>query len=188
MARVVRQVREPLTTTDGTFFTVQICGRQRRDGMWEGWIEFDPGDGSAALRTPRETTQPKLSDLEYWAGGIGAVYLAGALDRAVRAEEAVEPVVEIPAAPTFAGPAPHPSVAAGVMPTPADVVLDLVSVYHTKGEHALRRHLAALNRRHLVDIAVAHALVSPLDVNLTALDDAELIELMVAEVRTRRPA
>jgi hypothetical protein len=51
--------------------------------MWEGWIEFEPSDGGAAIRTPRETTQPNLKDLEYWATGLTEAYLEGALVRAL---------------------------------------------------------------------------------------------------------
>jgi hypothetical protein len=190
MARVVRRVREPLITTEGTVYKVRICGRERSDGMWEGWIEFDPGPGFVVLRTPRATTQPKLTDLEYWAGGISEVYLAGALDKAVRADEALETVLEVPEPTTYEGPAPHPSsVAGGIQtPGPGDAVLDPISVYYAKGEDVLRRHLAALNRRHLVETTVAYALFSPLEVDITALDDAELIGLMVVGLRARLAA
>ena len=36
-----------------------------------------------AVRSGRETTQPNLTDLEYWAQGLTPVYLEGALRRAL---------------------------------------------------------------------------------------------------------
>ena len=61
------------------------------DGLWHGWLEFEPVDGCnvPALQSPRETTQPNRTDAVYWATGLTAVYLEGALERAIRA--ATEP-------------------------------------------------------------------------------------------------
>jgi hypothetical protein len=81
MTRLVRSLREPLVTTDGDVYAVHVYGRQREDDLWEGWIEFVSPDGSI-LRTPAETTQPKLADLEYWASGLSPVYFDGARRRA----------------------------------------------------------------------------------------------------------
>src|SRR4029450_206380 len=100
MALVVRAIREPLVTTGGGLYTARICGRQRSDGGWEGWVEYEPTDRSPVLRTPRETTQPQRTDLEYWAGGLTAVYLEGALERAIEVE------FDAPEAPAYEGPAP----------------------------------------------------------------------------------
>jgi len=72
----------PLSTTDGQEYVAQAMGTQRTDGLWEGSIEFVPKEG-APLRSPRETTQPNLTDLEYWATGLTPVYLEGALERAL---------------------------------------------------------------------------------------------------------
>src|SRR5262245_58882209 len=82
MARVVSiYQRSPLALPDGRIFTAQACGREREGGLWEGWLEFVPHDGSAVLRSQRETTQPNLVDLEYWATGLTPIYLQGALER-----------------------------------------------------------------------------------------------------------
>jgi len=81
MTRIVRSIREPLVTTDGEIYTVHVYGRQRTDGLWEGWIEFVSPDGPV-MRTSAETSQPKLVDLEYWASGLSPVYFEGALQRA----------------------------------------------------------------------------------------------------------
>jgi len=83
MAQVVSAFSEVIRTTDGTSYTVTACGRERSDGMWEGWLEFAPDDTSRVLRTRRETTQPNLTDLRYWATGLTPVYLEGALARAL---------------------------------------------------------------------------------------------------------
>ena len=72
----------PLSTTDGQGYMAQAMGTQRADRLWEGWIEFVTKSG-ATLRSPRETTQPNLTDLEYWATGLTPVYLEGALERAL---------------------------------------------------------------------------------------------------------
>ena len=66
-------------------YTVRVLGLQRADRTWEGWLEFSPADGEGpVLSTGQETSQPDLKALEYWAGGLEPVYLAGALARAQR--------------------------------------------------------------------------------------------------------
>jgi hypothetical protein len=82
MSLVVLTYQHPLRTTDGRVYTVRACGRERAGGTWEGWLEFVPDDGAESLRSARETTQPNLVDLEYWATGLTPVYLEGALERA----------------------------------------------------------------------------------------------------------
>jgi len=69
---------------DGAY-TTRVLGLQRSDGTWEGWLEFSPEAGpGAVLSTGQETSQPDLKALEYWAGGLEPIYLAGALERAQR--------------------------------------------------------------------------------------------------------
>jgi hypothetical protein len=68
---------------DGTTYVVWVCGEERVDGTWEGWLEFHPADANQPiLVTERETSQPNRAALEYWAGGLEPVYLEGALARA----------------------------------------------------------------------------------------------------------
>ena len=68
----------------GIVYTARVMGARREDdGMWEGWIEFVPSDGTAILRTSRETVQSNLQALRYWATGLEPTYLDGALDRAI---------------------------------------------------------------------------------------------------------
>jgi hypothetical protein len=64
-------------------YAVWICGAERLDGTWEGWLEFHPTDIShPTLRTDQETSQPNRSAIEYWADGLEPIYLQGALARA----------------------------------------------------------------------------------------------------------
>jgi hypothetical protein len=66
-----------------TTYVVWICGLERPDGTWEGWLEFHPSESSQPiLRTEQETSQPNLAALEYWADGLEPIYLEGALVRA----------------------------------------------------------------------------------------------------------
>ncbi len=77
-------IETDLETRDeaGQRYDVRICGRQRPDGTWIGWIEFVAADSAEGLRTGRETTQPDLDALRYWAGGLEPTYFEGAFNRA----------------------------------------------------------------------------------------------------------
>ena len=66
-----------------TAYVVWICGEQRVDGTWQGWLEFHPTDTTRPiLRTDQETSQPNRAAIEYWADGLEPIYLKGALARA----------------------------------------------------------------------------------------------------------
>ena len=69
---------------DHRSYEARACGRERTDGMWEGWLEFVPMDGTRSLQTGRETTQHDRANLEYWASGLTSSYLDGALLRILR--------------------------------------------------------------------------------------------------------
>lgn len=185
MARVVSiYQRSPLALPDGRIFTAQACGREREDGLWEGWLEFVPHDASAVLRSQRETTQPNLADLEYWATGLTRVYLQGALDRTLTpppASGAPSPVASV-----YDEPAPAHASVADIAPE-AEPVLNPFSGYG-KGEGLLRRQLGALSRRHLRTIIAGYELIDGSDIDLDALSTAELIELIVGVVRNRLAA
>ncbi len=78
-------IREhPTKVIEGeTTYAVCICGAERPDGTWEGWLEFYPIDTrQPKLRTDQETSQPNRGALEYWAAGLEPVYLEGELARA----------------------------------------------------------------------------------------------------------
>jgi hypothetical protein len=171
MGHVVLTYKTQLTTPDGRIYTVSAWGRQRRDGTWEGWLEFAPDDGSAVITSSRETTQPKLSDLEYWATGLTPVYLEGAMERALTP-------------PVASAPLDGPVIGGAELPV-TEAVLNPFSVY-AKGEDLLRRQLAALSPRHLRAIAVAYGLAPKAD--LEVLTGPELIALIVVAVRSRLAA
>lgn len=72
-----------VTDAWGIRYRVHVEGEPNRLGTWDGYLVFEPeGGGGPPLRTGRETTQPKQSDLVYWASGLEPVYLDGALARA----------------------------------------------------------------------------------------------------------
>lgn len=179
MLEVVRVLDRGLTV-DGTSYRVQVCGRPAGH-VWEGWIEFQIADREW-IRTPRETTQPDRAALHYWAGGLSATYLEGALHRALNPlVPAPEPP---PATPHFAGPAPRE---VPDREPPLDVaILDPYSV-GAKGEALLRSELGALRGWHLRNIIRAYELAD-VRVNLDALSEVELIELIVAEVMQEEEA
>lgn len=186
MAHVIRTYAPLLTTGDGRVYAARSVGREREDGTCEGWLEFVPSDGSPVLRSARETTQPNLPDLEYWASGLTAVYLEGALERTLTPP----PVITVPAPekPVYDEPAPpaKPIVVTEEPDVPAaEAILDPFAVY-AKGESLLRRQLGALAPRHLRNIVLAYDLAADIDVE--ELTEPELIELIVSSVRRRRSA
>lgn len=176
MAEVFVEFTDPILDDAGNPYTAQACGREAPDGMWEGWIEFIPRIDGDVLRSGRETTQPNRQDLMYWATGLTAVYLEGALHRAQNPR--VPPPPPEPVEPVFEGPSPEPAVA----PSATHSVLNPFSVYR-KGEALLRRQLAAFSGWHLVNIIRAHHLSEQTNEELALLNDDELIELIVAAVR-----
>ncbi len=74
----------PAKVTDhGTTYTARVCGTERPDGTWQGWLEFKPSDNKKpVLRTDQETSQPNRVTIQYWALGLEPLYLEGALARA----------------------------------------------------------------------------------------------------------
>jgi hypothetical protein len=185
MARVVSiYQRSPLALPDGRIFTAQACGREREDGLWEGWLEFVPHEASAVLRSQRETTQPNLADLAYWATGLTPVYLQGALERTLTPPP--PSVAPSPVASVYDEPAPARASLTGTA-SEAEPVLNPFSAYG-KGEELLRRQLGALRRRHLRTIIAGYELIDGSDIDLDALSTAELIELIVGVVRNRLAA
>ena len=89
MAEVLVQFDEAVTDPSGVRYFPQAVGRQRKDGSWEGWIEFVTADRSRSIDSCRETTQPNRSGLEYWAQGLTRAYLQGALGRAQSPTQAI---------------------------------------------------------------------------------------------------
>jgi hypothetical protein len=191
MAEVLLKFPTPITDDQGHAYVARICGRQAEDGRWEGWIEFVPGDGRPVLRTQRETKQPKHSDLTYWATGVSATYLEGALQRALHPEPYHVPTSRGAELPSYDGPATSlPSSAAATatgatrQPPYPHAVLDPFAVY-AQGEAVLRQQLGALGTDHLRTIVREHALVGEHEVDLHEMQHATLVDLIVAAVRKR---
>lgn len=179
MAEVLARFSDHVADDKGRAYRAQACGAPNADGLWDGWIEFMPLDGGPAVRSPRETTQPNGRDAAYWASGLTAIYLEGALARALN-----PPVRRSPAQaePLFDGPAAvRVSPAARSMPT-GDAVLDPFSVFE-KGEVLLRKELGALSPWHLINIIRAYRLSpEPADV-LNRMPGAALVDVIVDSVR-----
>jgi hypothetical protein len=143
------------------------------------------------VRSSRETSQPNLADLEYWATGLTPIYLEGALDRALAGPivAAPAPVVETP---FYEGPAPATVTPGGVPITPASVpvtfaVLDPFSVYAAEGETRLRERLEVLSAHQLRQIVRGYGLVTA-EVDIATMTVPELVARIIAGVRTRLAA
>jgi hypothetical protein len=178
-AEVFAEFSNVLTDEQGISYHAHVCGGPMDDGKWQGWIEFLPLDGSEPIRSGRETTQPNRAALEYWATGLTAVYLEGALERALNplVVRRVEPEV-----PVFDGPAP-PLETVVTRTVHRDAVLDPFSVYEHGGEILLRRQLAALSSWHLVGIIEAYQLSDQPESVLAELTAPVLIEVIVTAVQ-----
>src|SRR5688500_7758503 len=83
MADVLLEFEELFEGHDGTAYEARVCGRERSDKFWEGWLEYTPSQGGEVVRTSRETTQPTREHLSYWATGLTWAYIDGALRRAL---------------------------------------------------------------------------------------------------------
>jgi hypothetical protein len=173
MAEVLVRFTELVQDDNGTSYRAQASGTLASDGLWEGWIEF-VGENAQALRSPRETTQPNRDATLYWAEGLSAAYLEGALRRAQRA--LVEPAARatsVGEASIFSGPASAKP--ARVPPQPARPVLDPWSTF-AQGEGVLRQQLTALSRDHLLAVIEGYSL--PIEARASAAD-RELVENIV---------
>ena len=180
MAEVLRSFEAPLSDETGTAYRARVVGGPATDGLWEGWLEFVPADGSGdALVTSVESRQPKRSDLLYWATGLTPVYAEGALARArnpltitVPARET--PEYDAPAPPLRTRPAPSPG---------PEAILDPFEI----GERSidiLRQELAALNRPRLLNIIAAYDL-NPAGEDLSGMTDRQLVHFITVAVEAR---
>ena len=82
MIELVRKYQNLVSAADGSRYVACAFAASQPDGLWQGWFAFFPVADGETLTTDRETTQSKLSDVEYWASGIEPIYLDGALGRA----------------------------------------------------------------------------------------------------------
>jgi len=83
MIDVMIDLSETVSDARGMFHA-RAMARERRDGSWEGWLEFVRADAAASVRytTPIETHQHDRVTMERWASGLTRVYAEGALARA----------------------------------------------------------------------------------------------------------
>ena len=181
MAEVLAEFERTARDGDGRAYVARACGRECDDGHWEGWLEFEPLDGGATVRTMRETTQPNRVDTVYWASGISDVYLEGALRRALDPVEVAPRTVD--AMPAFDEPAPERAVPNGV-PRPAGVhpILNPFEVY-AQGEDVLRAELGALDAARLRDIVRGFSLAPAVDIR--SASHRELANMIIAGVQRR---
>jgi len=180
MAQTLVQFDTPVVRADGTLYRACACGHERADGLWEGWIEFTSDATGEVVRTVRETTQPNLTDLTYWATGLGAVYLEGALARIFAARRPVETVPV--SRPRYARPAkPRERQSAR-----HEAVLNPFSVYE-KNPDVLAQELTALRAWHLRQIIRDYSLVDESDVRIESMSEPELGSLIMQRVRALHP-
>jgi hypothetical protein len=183
MAKTLIRFDTPVTHRDGRQYRAQACGRERDNGQWEAWLEFEDTETGEILRSQRETTQPNERDSVYWATGLTPVYLEGALDRIlhpprIRETEPLSP-------PHFGGPAPRARVRV-TEHSDREPVLNPFSVYE-KNPDLLAQELTALRGWHLKQIIRDFDLVDERDVQLDALTEPELGSLIMQRVRQLHP-
>jgi hypothetical protein len=182
MAEVLTEFESTVVDESGREFIARACGRECPDGHWEGWLEFVPLDGGVVVRSARETTQPNRVDTEYWASGLSAVYLEGALRRALEPVEVVERVIDV--RPAYDAPAPDRPIVSvsGARAVRARPVLNPFEVYQ-QGEDILRGQLAALDGPRLRDIIRGYSLSDGDTADLMRVSEAELTDVIVSATR-----
>jgi hypothetical protein len=176
MAQTLIRFETPVVLRDGRQFRAQACGRERDNGQWEAWLEFEDITTGEVLRTPRETTQPNYADAAYWATGLTPVYLEGALDRIMRPAKRVQ--TEPAPHPFFDSPAPRES----AVISNREPILDPFSVYE-KSPDLLAQELTALRGWHLRRIIRDFELVDERDLQLDTLSEPQLGALIMQRVR-----
>ena len=180
MAEVLVTFTTPTKAKNGDLYHGRVLGRKAHDGLWEGWLEFALAGSDEVVLTERETEQPNRADLKYWAEGLSATYLEGALDRALNPTPAPAPAD----APLFVDSEPRrpvqPSVGVG-----RRVVLDPFIAY-AEGEELLRSQLRALSRDHLQNIVEGYSFVGPHEREWPRTASAgAMVERIVEGVRAR---
>jgi hypothetical protein len=176
MAEVFVEFEDKWTGPDGKAYEAQVCGRQRDDRLWEGWIEFVPVEGGPILATERETTQPNREDAVYWATGLTYTYIEGALMRLLKPLPRLQTRRARSARPAFDRPAGY-----------AHAVLDPFEVFR-ESDTVLRSQLNALHDDQLRNIIRAYR-ISSLDaaqLNLTGRD--ELIAMIITAAEAQAAA
>ena len=185
MAEVLVAFDKPVADESGAY-RARAIGRRADDGMWEGWLEFDPidplGSGAETIVGPVESRQPERDHLVYWATGLTPVYLEGALHRARRPIVVRTRVVEEPAS-------DEPAPRAVTVPVPARVlrreaILDPFEVAGQSGIDVLDQELRALNRPRLLNI-ISEFDLNPGGEDIEWMSEAQLVRFIVVAVETQ---
>lgn len=182
MSEVLLEFENAWQGPDGKTYEARACARGREDGLWEGWIEFIPADGSPVIATERETTQPNRADTVYWARGLTWGYIDGALARLLKPPPRLSTRHTVTGRPAFRTPAAQRR----TEPVASDelgarAVLDPFAVYK-EGDTVLRGQLNALDDGQLRNI-VRQYQISDMDATqLRILDRAELVALIIKAV------
>lgn len=82
MAERILEFTDGIRDRRGRVYGAHVEGELREDGRWAGRVRFTPVEAGGELVTPVETVQGDVADLQYWASGLTAAYLEGALERA----------------------------------------------------------------------------------------------------------
>jgi hypothetical protein len=179
MAEVLTVFDTPVSDELGTY-EARAVGRPAEKGMWEGWIEFVPASGTGdVLVTGVETTQPERSHLEYWAGGLTAVYLEGALRRA-----RTPTTVRVRVTPTAASSAPAERRVAAVPGAQAPAAVLNPFDIGERSLDVLSQELKALNGPRLLNIIAAYRL-NPGGEDLSGMSDVQLARFIVVAVEAQ---
>jgi hypothetical protein len=179
MAELLVAYEAPVSDASGTYHA-RAVGRQGDDGMWEGWLEFDPvGSTRKVIVTSIESRQPEKAHLVYWATGLQPTYLEGALGRARNPT-----VVRVRVAEQAESHAPAPR----IVKVPADpytpaAVLDPIEIGR-KNIGILDQELRALDRPRLLNIIAAYQL-NPAGEDLAWMSDTQLVRFIVVAVETQ---
>ena len=173
MAEVLVSFDTPVADERRTYHA-RAVGRHADDGMWEGWLEFVPTDGSGeVIASAAESRQPEREHLVYWATGLTPVYLDGALRRARTPITVRRTRFEVPATDA---PAPR-AVTKRAVPSGPDAVLDPFDVVG-RSLDILRQELGALNRPRLLNIISAYQL-NPSGEAIDWMSDRQLVHFIV---------
>ena len=173
MAQVLMSYNDPVNG-GASRYHARAIGRLAEDGMWDGWLEFEPLDGDQAVIVgPVESRQPEAHDLAYWATGLTPVFLEGALKRALSPLTIQQRVPEVPVSSV---PAPRLHTIPAGPPRP-EAVLDPFEI-GGRNLDLLRQQLGALNRPRLVNIIAAYDL-NPAGDDVSWMTDAQLVTFIV---------
>ena len=170
----------PWSTRPGCVTRRRYADANARMGSGKAGLNSKMRGTEASCATIRETTQPNLTDLTYWATGLTPVYLDGALARTLHTPAPRAPVVVVP--PRYDRPARRrPPTDSG-----HESILNPFSVYE-KSPDLLAQELTALRGWHLKQIIRDYGLADGHDGALDSMTEPELGSLIMRRVRELHP-